>query len=75
MFINPCLVIMICTIIQDLKLARVSDVLQLNPLPKAICSLQAWKGDDDRSSTVENELFILKQVRQSTVVFSLMTIS
>ena len=36
--------------------------MQLNPLPKVICSLQAWKGDDDKSSVVENELLVLKQV-------------
>ena len=46
-----------------LKLATVFDVMQLNPLPKVICSLQAWKGDDDKSSVVENEVFVLKQVR------------
>ena len=46
-----------------LKLAAVFDVMQLNPLPKVMCSLQAWKGDDDRSSVVENELLVLKQVR------------
>jgi hypothetical protein len=45
-----------------LKLATVFDVMQLNPLPKVICSLQAWKGDDDKSSVVENELLVLKQV-------------
>ena len=45
-----------------LKLATVFDVMQLNPLPKVICSLQTWKGDDDKSSVVENELLVLKQV-------------
>ena len=36
--------------------------MQLNPLPKVICSLHTWKGDDDKSSVVENELLVLKQV-------------
>ena len=45
-----------------LKLATVYDVMQLNPLPKVICSLQAWKGDDDKSSVEANELLVLKQV-------------
>ena len=45
-----------------LKRGTVFDVMQLNPLPKVMCSLQAWKGDDDKSSVVENELLVLKQV-------------
>ena len=46
-----------------LQLATVFDVMQLNPLPKVICSLKTWKGDNDKSSVVENELLVVKQVR------------
>ena len=45
-----------------LKLTMVSDVLRLVPLPKVICALKTWKGDDYKSSVFENELLIVKQV-------------
>ena len=46
----------------DLKVAMVSDLMQLTPLPKVVCVLKSWKGDDDKSSVVENEVLIVKQV-------------
>ena len=45
-----------------LKLSMVSDVMQLVPLPKVICVLKAWKGDDDKTSVIENEVLVVKQV-------------
>ena len=60
-----CNIVILCMYVHvriGLKLGTVFDVMQLNPLPKVVCSLQAWKGDDDKSSIVENELLVLKQV-------------
>lgn len=52
----------LCVLVSELKLAMVSDITQLNPLPKVICALKAWKGDDEKSSVVENDLLVVKQV-------------
>ena len=59
-FISYCCMFLIFI---DFKVASVLDIMQLNPLPKVICVLKSWKGDDVRSSTVENEVLIVKQVK------------
>ena len=71
-----CLHILVCTSIHpygnslyhlycflDFKVASVLDIMQLTPLPKVICVLKSWKGEDVTSSVVENEVLIVKQVR------------
>ena len=44
------------------KFSQVSDLLQLQHMPKVVCAQKSWVGDDEKSSIAVNEVLIIKQV-------------